>query len=168
MTSPTRRSLGVAGLVAAALLVFGGIAAAGPSEGAGVIIACVNRKSGEVRINTGARDCTRWEEQVFWNVRGPRGPQGPPGASGLTGNRIITETEVIPARADEESIVAFCPTGTTPTGGGHELDSDNVSLVASAPVVGSGGAFLGWRAAFDNATDQPGRGTVYVICYAAR
>lgn len=165
MTSLTRRTLGVSGLVAALLLVFGGFAVAGP-ESAGIIHACVDRKTGDVRILPG-RGCGRWEESVIWNVRGPRGPQGPPGASGLTGNRIITRTEPIPARADDESIVAFCPAGTIPSGGGHELDSANVSLVASAPVVGSGGVFLGWRATFANPTDQPGRGTVYAICYTA-
>ena len=165
MKSPTRRrverALAATGLAAAVLLAFGSLARAEP-EGSPVIKACVNPKTGDVRIPSGGRGCDRWEQSVRWNVRGPRGPQGPAGSPGTPG--VIAETTPIPANTSEESLLAFCPDGTTLTGGGFEIDRGDLSVVASAPVVNPAGALVAWRAGFTNATDEVGQGTVWAVC----
>jgi hypothetical protein len=163
--SPTRRrverGLAVTGLAAAVLLAFGSFARAEP-EGSPVIRACVNRKTGDVRIPSGGRGCERWEQCVSWNVRGPRGPQGPAGPPGTPG--VIAETTAIPSDTSDESILAFCPDGSALTGGGFEIDRGDLSVVASAPVVNPAGALVAWRAGFTNATDEVGQGTVWAVC----
>lgn len=73
-----------ASILAAATLTTAGIALA--SEGNRTtttrIHACVNRRSGEIRI---ARHCTRRERTLTWNKRGPAGPPGPRGSTGSRG-----------------------------------------------------------------------------------
>jgi type VI secretion system Hcp family effector len=51
----------------------------------GTIHACVDNKSGEVRIVKDDDDCRSKEHAVSWNRRGPAGPGGPPGPIGATG-----------------------------------------------------------------------------------
>ncbi|GIF67917.1 hypothetical protein Ais01nite_59520 [Asanoa ishikariensis] len=165
MKAATRhRVLGITGLAAAALLTFGSLAQAEP-EAASVINACVNRKTGDVRIpdpprEGGGHGCDRWEQRVSWNVRGP---QGPPGQVGTPG--VIADTAPIPANTSDESILAFCPDGTALSGGGFEIDQGALSIVASAPVVGPQGGLVAWRASFTNPTDTVGQGTVWAVCF---
>ncbi|MDI1462541.1 hypothetical protein QEZ54_16335 [Catellatospora sp. KI3] len=83
-----RRAVGVVGLAAATLLAFGGFAQAEP-EAAAVISACVDKKTGDVRIpdlpRGGGHGCGKNEQSVVWNIKGPRGPQGKPGRQGPPG-----------------------------------------------------------------------------------
>jgi hypothetical protein len=48
----------------------------------GVVVACVSRTSGDVRIVKRAGRCQPGEYVKTWNVRGRRGPQGPTGPAG--------------------------------------------------------------------------------------
>ncbi|MEV4535069.1 hypothetical protein AB0J82_14680 [Asanoa sp. NPDC049518] len=167
MKSPTRRRVGralaVSAAAAAVLLACGSFAQAEP-EAASVINACVNRKTGDVRIpnppREGGSGCDRWEQSVRWNVRGP---QGPPGEMGTPG--VIADTAPIPANTSDESILVFCPDGTALSGGGFEVDQGDLSVVASAPVVSPQGALVAWRASFTNPTDAVGQGTVWAVCF---
>ncbi|SNT62344.1 hypothetical protein SAMN05421812_11450 [Asanoa hainanensis] len=164
MKAATRnRVLTVSGLVATVLLAFGSFAQAEP-EAASVINACVNRKTGDVRIpnppreaREAGRGCDRGEQRVSWNVQGPPGELGTPG--------VIADTAPIPANTSDESILAFCPDGTLLSGGGFEVDQGNLSVVASAPVVGPQGGLVAWRASFTNPTDTVGQGTVWAVCF---
>ncbi|WP_144119975.1 collagen-like protein [Catellatospora sichuanensis] len=83
-----QRVLGVAGLAAATLLAFGSFAQAQP-EAAAVIKACVNKKTGDVRIpelpRGGGNGCTKQEQALTWNVKGPKGDRGTPGPQGPKG-----------------------------------------------------------------------------------
>jgi hypothetical protein len=58
------------------------------SVGTGVIYACKNNSSGELRVVTANATCQRNWTLISWNVAGPPGPQGPqgvPGPQGLQG-----------------------------------------------------------------------------------
>lgn len=72
-------------LVAASLAaIFPATAHSNDSYGS-VIHACVQRKSGEVRIVGPNWVCRRAEAAIQWNTTGPRGPQGPAGPMGPAG-----------------------------------------------------------------------------------
>ena len=58
------------------------------TAGAATITACVKKKTGDVRIRSGAaakRKCPKGWTRVRWNTRGPAGKQGLPGANGTNG-----------------------------------------------------------------------------------
>jgi hypothetical protein len=55
------------------------------SDASGVIHACVQKKSGEVRMVGTSRSCRRDEVAIEWMEWGPRGPAGPAGPMGPTG-----------------------------------------------------------------------------------
>ncbi|MBI3628060.1 MAG: collagen-like protein [Candidatus Rokubacteria bacterium] len=76
---------GQAVLVAASLAaVFPATAQANDSYGS-VIHACVQRKSGEVRVVGPNTVCRRDEAAMEWNTMGPQGPAGPAGPMGPAG-----------------------------------------------------------------------------------
>ncbi|MEV4413368.1 hypothetical protein [Catellatospora sp. NPDC049609] len=82
-----QRVLGVAGLAAATLLALGGFAQAEP-EAAAVVKACVDKKTGDVRIPSlprAGKGCDKNEQPLTWNIKGARGPQGPAGPAGPQG-----------------------------------------------------------------------------------
>lgn len=62
------------------------------------IRACVNPKSGEIRLLVG-NACPPGDSLVTWNIEGPQGPQGPAGADGAPGKDGATG----PAGADGQS-----------------------------------------------------------------
>ncbi|SNT65906.1 hypothetical protein SAMN05421812_1291 [Asanoa hainanensis] len=165
------RVLSVSGLAVATLLAVGSLAQAEPEGGgARVIDACVNKATGDVRIPTSYRpDCGPFEHSIRWNVRGPRGPQGPPGPAGLTGpSQVLSETEDIPANSAFQNVSVECPDGLVPTGGGFQVDSPDLTVIGSVPLVGPGGSgLLGWQATFTNTTDEVHAGTAYILCYTA-
>jgi collagen triple helix repeat protein len=85
-----RASLGVA--VAAAFALVG--VAFGAIPGAsGVISACYDKQSGQVRIYDGAggtpKGCGKTEAPISWNQQGPKGDTGPPGPQGPAGPQGI-------------------------------------------------------------------------------
>ncbi len=50
-----------------------------------VLVACVNRTNGNMRVVDAATTCHNNENKVQWNVAGPAGPAGPQGAAGPVG-----------------------------------------------------------------------------------
>lgn len=87
-------SAAFAGAVATATLIGGVSLAVGNND---PFYACVNKKSGSIRMVTAAKACMRSENKVSWNSVGPTGaaglngtdgaagPQGPSGAQGPAG-----------------------------------------------------------------------------------
>lgn len=87
MRRPGRR--GVVLAVAAGALAVAGVSYAFIPDSSGVIHACYDKVSGQVRIydsqNGKPKGCGSGEIAITWNQRGPSGPSGPAGASGPSG-----------------------------------------------------------------------------------
>ena len=89
-----RPKLAAAGVAAAALAVAG-IAFGAIPGAAGVISACYDKQSGQLRIydaeGSTPKECGRTEAAISWNQQGPKGdkgdtgPQGPVGPAGPAG-----------------------------------------------------------------------------------
>ena len=74
-------------------LLVGGGAAVVVAQEAGVIDACVDARSGAVRIVTRlskADACREDERPLRWGVQGPPGSQGAAGSQGLPGPQGLT------------------------------------------------------------------------------
>lgn len=80
----TRRLAATAAVAALTAVAVGGIASADDPT---TINACVQTRSGNVRIDT---SCTPGETPLSWNQTGPVGPQGPPGADGAAGPQGVS------------------------------------------------------------------------------
>ncbi len=75
----------VSALCAGAVLVAGvGVTLGQGSTGERPLRACVDSKTGALRLVAGGRRCGRGERAVRWNIRGKTGP---PGAAGAPGDR---------------------------------------------------------------------------------
>src|SRR3954452_2660759 len=51
----------------------------------GVIHACMQKKTGRLRVVAGANACRRGERPLSWNAQGPAGPEGATGPAGPSG-----------------------------------------------------------------------------------
>lgn len=77
-----------AGVVAASLLLGGGVSASEPAalsprtEG---VPACYDNKTGAIRVLVAGGRCKRSESRLTLGEQGPAGPQGPQGPAGQTG-----------------------------------------------------------------------------------
>jgi len=58
-----------------------------PAAAEDVINACVNKKTGAVRIVSEPGKCKRTEDSLSWNQTGPPGEQGPAGPPGPQGEK---------------------------------------------------------------------------------
>jgi hypothetical protein len=70
------------------VLVAGVVLAGAGSAGAATITACVNKKTGEMRIRTGKaarKKCPKGTRKLRWNTRGPAGRPGASGTNGTNG-----------------------------------------------------------------------------------
>ena len=71
---------------ALALALAGGAALAAHTSGhrrhSGVVNACVQRKTGRVRVVAGPNACRRGEQALAWNIQGPAGARGATGPAG--------------------------------------------------------------------------------------
>ncbi len=83
----------VVALCAGAVLVAGvGVTLGQGSTGDRPVRACVDSRTGALRLVAAGRSCGRRSRALSWNVRGetgrpgPDGAPGPPGAAGATGN----------------------------------------------------------------------------------
>jgi len=82
------------GLTALVLVVMSGVALASGSSGGGTIHACVNKRTGAVRVvslQSGAK-CKTSERTLSWNsqgIEGATGAAGPQGAAGSQGRQGI-------------------------------------------------------------------------------
>ncbi len=93
------RALATVLLVAAAMLLFGGLLAATPADAKGKKLhACVAKKGpdkGTMRFSRSGK-CHKGEKKVSWKKKGkkgPAGPTGPQGPSGVTNELLETITQ---------------------------------------------------------------------------
>jgi hypothetical protein len=173
---------GVVLVVAVGALIVGGVSYATIPDGGGVIHACYDKVSGQVRIydsQTGKpKGCGPGEVAITWNQRGPSGasgasgPSGPSGAEGASGPAGPASSQVV---RDSTSHYCFdngagegpcepgdvidggvnCPAGTTLFGGGVEIHAFHGPINDVTPVVGEVPNFTLY---FSNATNSPGTG----------
>src|SRR5262249_49727039 len=167
------RCVAAFGATAVGTLVFFALPAAAQdaaraASSQGTIHACVDDKSGAVRIVNDGDDCRSKEHAVSWNRRGPAGPAGavgpagPIGPTGAAGERGAPgpgghEGPVRPQRPPGAPGAAGDSCTGTPGGGIHvigqltlkfdtatETHSDALSVKlgakATAPTSGGGGA----------------------------
>ncbi|MGD0453649.1 MAG: hypothetical protein ABSB69_08620 [Solirubrobacteraceae bacterium] len=80
---PTTFISATGAVVLLALAMAPASATAAPSSAA--IYACVNKKSGAMRIVSAKAKCRRGERRLSWGASGPAGPAGAPGAPGAAG-----------------------------------------------------------------------------------
>jgi len=66
-------------------LIVGALALGAPSADASVIHACLNKRSGAVRIVGANAKCRHGERKQSWNATGPAGRGGAPGSAGSPG-----------------------------------------------------------------------------------
>lgn len=167
---------GVAGMV----LAGGGVAYADltATVSSTVIHGCFSRSGGALRIVSASAHCTKSEQALAWNQRGPVGPQGPkgdPGAKGdpgVSGYHQVSGSGSVPGLVAQE-VRAYCNTGEVAIGGGYwmELDANltrNTTVTMSRPVSDP---TLGdyWAAQLDNFNDPNTAGStatfhVYANC----
>src|SRR5436309_2300782 len=140
------RACVVAGLPLALLLVASPLTAMAQSS-SGVVYACVQQSSAQVRIINATETCRQSETRVSWNIVGPEGPkgdpgppgsqglpgapglQGPEGPSGLSGYQIVTTTTT-----GIDYRVATCPTGQIVIGGGYNSTQQVAVNGGSGPL----------------------------------
>ena len=148
----------------------------------GTIRACVNARTGEIRIVAAGARCAHGSVPLRWNQQGPvgaRGPAGPAGSSGLAGaagppgpvgpagpSGIANVQYIFGEMVPNTSVArAMCPTSTIVTGGGG-FSVNGAGLQQNYPisddtgVVAFGSTAIGWQVA---ATDWS-RVQAYVVC----
>jgi hypothetical protein len=77
------RAIGVTAAPVAAIALL--IPVVASAAGATTIYACVNKKSGAMRIVSAKAKCKRTEHKLSWGTTGPAGPAGAPGTPGAAG-----------------------------------------------------------------------------------
>lgn len=179
----TRLAVVVGGIVVAAAVA--GLAYATIPSSGGIIYACYDNSSGELRLYDPDADtiksCGKKETSVFWSQTGPpgnEGPQGDPGAQGapgLDGEPGIAELEWVTVNSDaippgEESYtVAYCPAGKRVISGGGRSVPVIPSHGVGGPILGSNPAGGGrsseaWVVHVVNDKNWDIRVTVTAIC----
>ncbi|HEY1853290.1 MAG TPA: hypothetical protein VGG40_01770 [Solirubrobacterales bacterium] len=172
----------VVGLGAAALLVAAVGAYALASSSGDTITVCVNRKGGALYK---AKKCAKTDRKLTWNTQGPqgaagqpgppgpRGEQGAQGQKGIQGPPGISNYQVVHGTPVESfgpgggaelvSAYAFCPSGTSPLGGGFSSGgSDNTIYVRyDQPIDANPGA---WYVQTTSATEVAYTITPYAVC----
>jgi hypothetical protein len=135
------------------MLVVGTAAIA---QSTGIINACYQSKSGDLRIETTQKPCnSKNETALSWNkegAEGPAGPAGPQGEEGPPGPANVRQvTSSTPAPGNSSPVTALCDPGEKVTGGGFSLyqydeeDTSN-SVQGSLPVSNEGPDQVeGWR-----------------------
>ena len=152
----------------AALVLSTGAAiayAATTTSAAGVISACSNKTSGQLRVLAAGAACdTKKETPISWNVQGIQGIQGEKGDTGAAASTSVT---VRTASGDGSNYIvqSFCDPGQVATGGGFEFgdvssEAPGRELLASRPITDNTGRPTGW--VVEQKFNVPL--TVYVIC----
>ena len=145
------------------------------SSAAGVISACSNKTSGQLRVLAAGAACdTKKETPISWNIQGIQGIQGPQGIQGLTG---ATGTQGIQGEKGDTGAAAStsvtvrtdtsdgvnshglgCADGEVAVGGGYRMEGEPVTrtVLQSRPDTANNGWLV----------EQYPTGplTVYVVC----
>ena len=148
--------------------------------------ACVDRKSGHVRIVADGDRCRPHEKALEWNVdgpagpagapgqagpEGPAGPAGPEGAPGVSGWEHVTSSAVVVSAGATRSAVIRCPTGKQVFGGGFGTPSPAMTVLESRPTFGSAPgdprSIPGWIVWARNSSSADTTLTAYALCATA-
>lgn len=155
--------------------------AATTTSAAGVISACSNKSTGQLRVLAAGAACdTKKETPISWNIQGIQGIQGPQGIQGLTGATgaqgiqgekgdtgaaASTSVTVRTNSGVDNSVQILCDPGQVAVGGGYEFGDTTVDtgpreLFSSAPFIDNTGRPTGWFV--EQKFNVPV--TVHVIC----
>lgn len=155
-------------VIAAGIVLVGGVAVASVPDSSGVIHGCRKANGGDLTvIDTGAgQSCPGGYVPLNWSQTGPQGATGvtgPTGAAGVSGYQVVTASaspvEVATGLWVAGPADAACPTGKVPLGGGGQTGNVVTRLVESFPNGTS------WRATASG-PDAAFQLNVYAICAA--
>jgi hypothetical protein len=141
-----------------------------------VINACVNDRSGSLRVVADADDCRRRETPLSFNTEGPPGPPGPAGPPGPPGPaEVVTVwdgTELFDAAPGEQVVAtATCPEDMVVLGGGGQANDPSstdpvpVELDTSRPDPYWSENPTSWRVSAHRKEDA-GTGRIWVVAVA--
>jgi hypothetical protein len=127
----------------AALGIVALASAHGGPPATGIIHACVNNSSGEIKIVAETATCNGNRSPLDWNAQGVAGADGEDGEDGADGadgvsgyEQVILEsdiTDVNPLTA--KGLVIECPDGKVVLGGGSQPNSDFMLTIESYPLT---------------------------------
>lgn len=156
-------------ILAAVLLLVGGVAYASIPGPDGVIHGCL-ASSGKILIIDSSASCASGTTALNWNQTGPAGADGTDGTNAVAGAHMIASTGVL-VSGNGADINVHCPTGEIAISGGYQLSVPDAS-VPNVHIVGSynGGSLtalngdwiLNYQSLIDhNVTDGI---TIFAIC----
>jgi len=159
----------VLGAVVCVGLAAGGVAWATIPDSGGVIHACYQKNSGQLRVidpSTGD-SCSNAEKSLSWSQTGPTGPQGPQGPqgaqgpqgsqgpsgaagqNGVSGYQVVQTSYEVLGGFEYFDLEADCPTGDVAIGGGYTIPypppDDEKGRIEDLYMLGSypsGNAFI--------------------------
>ncbi len=133
----SRRALACGGLLAALVL----IALVGATHAnAATIHACLNKKSGAVRVVSSSAKCKKSEKGISWNREGSAGKNGLNGNNGLNGTngtngtngQDLTSHTPLPSGQSESG---FFAAGSGSSTSGYNADGISFSQPLAAPIA---------------------------------
>jgi hypothetical protein len=177
-----RKRVLLAGTLATALCLVGGVAFATIPDRGDVIHACYAASTGSLRVvdtAKGAR-CAAGEKKLRWNVKGRlglQGPQGAQGSQGATGSQGAqgppglsayeqVHRQILVNAGADANVSASCPAGKKVIGGGFDIETPtDVKVYSSEPTDGAGNfSDTIWVAFVHNAGSVTRQVTVTAIC----
>jgi hypothetical protein len=173
--------------VMATLAVFLGLAGgayalSGVPDRGGVYRACVDDKTGALRVVAKAASCRKattvkrgkrrvripGESAIAWNQQGPPGIQGVQGVQGV-GKAGATNVTVRQSASGTGDVTATCDPGERAVGGGANAQPSAAHIYLSLPVdstnlAATGHAPTGWRIRAEDNAGTPASVTAFVVC----
>lgn len=170
-----RRIVSPLGAALLALAVAAGFAYSQIPDPDGTIHACYDTSTGALRVidpPDRGRPCPPGQAPLVWNQTGPQGPAGPQGATGAPGQRgpaggvkdtVTRSSETSKTGSNDKERDVECPSGTTVTGGGHQI----IGVIAGRVTTRSKPSGNGWSARVqEDFTSLGGKWSlrVWVVC----
>jgi hypothetical protein len=153
-----RRKISIAAGVVTALVLVGGVAAAGIPGADGIIHGCRKNNDGSLRVidSEAGQVCPNGYTPLDWSQTGPQGPPGPSGVQ-----RSIVAQSVPLAAGENRRITVACLAGQAVISGGWSQGGDNIHVYSSRPQVVPVEA---WVLDVVNTSLDLGSMEAYVIC----
>ena len=156
-------------VLAACIIVAGGVAVASIPDGSGVIHGCYRTSSGhDLRvIDSSTESCTSNEVALNWNQTGPQGATGATGPAGPSSLAATLSTRTEAFQPGNSSSPANCGAGQIAVGGGFvDISNGDVSLISSRPIFNDNQspAVWAWSIGIHNPTANAVNVTLYAVC----
>jgi hypothetical protein len=134
----SRRAIALSGALATLMLLIALVAAT--YANAATIHACLNKKTGAVRIVSSKAKCKKSEKSISWNSEGPAGKNGLNGNNGLNGTngsngtngQDLTSHTPLPSGQSESGFFAAA-SGSSTTG--YAAEGVSFSQPLAAPIA---------------------------------